>query len=45
MKEGRKNLLGDLLMTSVTGCAMLIGLVAISMALVTSLGIILSLFL
>jgi hypothetical protein len=45
MNDGRKNLLGDLLVTSVTGCSLLIGIMAISMVFLTSLGIILSLFL
>ena len=43
MKDGRRNVLGDLVMASVTGCAAFIGFIAICLVLFTSLGIILSL--
>ncbi len=44
MNDGRKNLLGDLVMTSVTGCAMFMGIIAISLAFFTSLSILIALF-
>ena len=44
MKDGRRNTIGDLVMASVTGCAMFMGIIAISVTFFTSLSILIALF-